>query len=107
MRDDMAMTRAKLAAGGEPNWTACVNVVRGLNAEGQNRLEEAATSFSEDRAAMAALHALKERIECTMYFPVDCTECGQWDGLQRRCDCGNRRVSWKWDGAVAWIPEVY
>ena len=24
----------------------------------------------------------------------DCT----WDGVSRRCDCGNRRVSWDYDG---------
>jgi hypothetical protein len=21
--------------------------------------------------------------------------CGGWDGVDRRCDCGNRRVSWE------------
>ena len=37
--------------------------------------------------------------------------CGGWDGVSRRCECGNRRVSWEFsrlvDGeliadAVAW-----
>lgn len=36
----------------------------------------------------------------------DGKECRGWDGQDRRCDCGNRRVSWELDGdivrAVAW-----
>jgi len=23
--------------------------------------------------------------------------CSGWDGFSRRCECGNRRVSWEWD----------
>ena len=25
----------------------------------------------------------------------DGTYCSGWDGVSRRCDCGNRRVSWE------------
>jgi uncharacterized protein YcfJ len=24
----------------------------------------------------------------------DCENCRGWNGIDRRCDCGNRRVSW-------------
>jgi hypothetical protein len=28
----------------------------------------------------------------------NCKNCGGWDGFSRRCECGNRRVSWEHDG---------
>jgi hypothetical protein len=28
----------------------------------------------------------------------NCENCGGWDGESRRCECGNRRVGWSWDG---------
>jgi len=28
-------------------------------------------------------------------FDDDQAECAGWDGVDRRCDCGNRRVSWE------------
>lgn len=36
----------------------------------------------------------------------DGTECPGWDGLDRRCECGNRRVYWTIDGDYAY-PDVY
>ena len=27
----------------------------------------------------------------------NCDDCAGWDGQSRRCDCGNRRVSWVTD----------
>jgi hypothetical protein len=36
----------------------------------------------------------------------DCQECGSWDGLDRRCDCGNRRVYWEWS-EFGWVATVY
>ena len=36
-------------------------------------------------------------------------DCRGWDGNDRRCDCGNRRVFWEWEdtdeGIQIW-PEV-
>jgi len=26
---------------------------------------------------------------------MNCDSCSGWDGHSRRCDCGNRRVSWE------------
>ena len=28
----------------------------------------------------------------------NCDDCMGWDGESKRCECGNRRVSWEWDG---------
>jgi len=28
----------------------------------------------------------------------ECIDCGGWDGESRRCQCGNRRVSWEFEG---------
>ena len=32
--------------------------------------------------------------------------CAGWDGIERRCACGNRRVDWEWDGELLWA-EAY
>lgn len=32
----------------------------------------------------------------------DAPDCGGWDGYSRRCDCGNRRVSWVVEGMWAY-----
>ena len=32
----------------------------------------------------------------------DDPECGGWDGLSSRCECGNRRVAWTFDGNWAY-----
>ncbi len=26
----------------------------------------------------------------------DCEDCAGWNGIDRRCNCGNRRVEWEW-----------
>ena len=37
---------------------------------------------------------------------MNCDSCIGWDGISRRCFCGNRRVYWVWQNsvlyAVAW-----
>jgi hypothetical protein len=33
-------------------------------------------------------------MNCNDYLEEDDVECGGWDGEERRCECGNRRVSW-------------
>lgn len=37
-----------------------------------------------------------EGMNCNDYGD-ELDECGGWDGTSRRCDCGNRRVSWSTD----------
>ena len=29
-------------------------------------------------------------------------DCAGWDGIERRCACGNRRVAWEWDDEQLW-----
>jgi len=31
---------------------------------------------------------------------MNCDDCDGWDGVSRRCSCGNRRVYWIWDKSV-------
>lgn len=35
-----------------------------------------------------------EGMNCNDYLSYDQRECLGWDGISRRCDCGNRRVYW-------------
>ena len=35
-----------------------------------------------------------EGMNCNDYKDEAEPECTGWDGFDRRCDCGNRRVSW-------------
>lgn len=32
-----------------------------------------------------------------LFSGQNCDDCAGWDGLSRRCNCGNRRVSWTID----------
>ena len=36
-------------------------------------------------------------MNCNDYLEEGQVECSGWDGFDRRCDCGNRRVSWEID----------
>lgn len=36
-------------------------------------------------------------MNCNDYLDEGQPECTGWDGFDRRCDCGNRRVSWEVD----------
>lgn len=38
--------------------------------------------------------ALKETKSLTNFDGMNCDDCPGWDGESRRCQCGNRRVSW-------------
>ncbi len=37
----------------------------------------------------------------------NCDDCSGWDGYDRRCSCGNRRVYWCPDGDGGYRPEAY
>jgi hypothetical protein len=61
------------------------------------------TSFDTPEQAVAAADLdaaesweyLKFRgMNCNDYLSDSDVECAGWDGASRRCDCGNRRVSW-------------
>ena len=36
-----------------------------------------------------------EGMNCNDYLEDGADECTGWDGVSRRCDCGNRRVEWE------------
>lgn len=37
-----------------------------------------------------------------------CEDCKGWDGVSRRCDCGNRRVEWELSDDETYIyPQVW
>lgn len=42
----------------------------------------------------------------TIYFK-GCDNCNKWDGISKRCHCGNRRVEWVWNDCGDIEPEIY
>jgi hypothetical protein len=61
-----------------------------MNHEGYNTAEEAiqARIDADDVDEF-------EGMNCNDYLDDDRMECLGWDGVSRRCYCGNRRVSWE------------
>lgn len=55
-----------------------------------------------EEQALVAAEAYAERagyvefegMNCNDWLDDDQMECEGWDGIDRRCDCGNRRVGW-------------
>jgi len=47
-----------------------------------------------DEAAAAAEKYAAENGPIEFDGDSECVDCAGWDGVSRRCDCGNRRVSW-------------
>lgn len=50
-------------------------------------------------------------MNCNDYKEDHEVECTGWDGFDRRCDCGNRRVSWEveknLDGSFYAVARAY
>lgn len=40
---------------------------------------------------------IKDNDELIEFEGKNCDECNGWDGVSRRCQCGNRRVDWEYD----------
>lgn len=57
--------------------------------EGYNTAEEAIQAGIENGVDEF------EGMNCNDYLEDGADECTGWDGESRRCDCGNRRVSWE------------
>lgn len=80
---------------------------------GWNRVYEAEdVAFAHAEAGgepklLECIPALWDRVTRDGPFACGCGECGLWDGLSRRCECGNRRVAWRWVPGVGWGPEEY
>jgi len=59
---------------------------------------------TEEEAERAAIEYVNQNgpiefdgMNCNDYLDDDQPECGGWDGEDRRCNCGNRRVYWQTD----------
>jgi len=76
-----------------------------------------AHATAEDALAAAEKYAREngpiefDGMNCNHYKEEDEVECGGWDGEDRRCECGNRRVSWdiqkNSDGSFAAWARAY
>ena len=70
----------------------------------------AAAGFALELAAQEEIKTrLAKAKESGAYLPfngMNCDDCEGWDGESRRCQCGNRRVSWEWGGTFE-SPYVY
>ena len=40
---------------------------------------------------------------CYSFYGKNCEDCGGWDGISKRCNCGNRRVDWT--GDISFLDE--
>lgn len=45
-------------------------------------------------------------MNCNDYLELGQDECRGWDGVSRRCDCGNHRVGWENMDGQPW-PVAY
>lgn len=64
-----------------------------------------AMSDEEFNRQVAERRAELERTgEFVSFSGQNCDDCIGWDGVSRRCSCGNRRVSWTCD---AWSTQIY
>lgn len=68
----------------------------------QARNEYGIYAFTAEEAIEAAIKRLGENgyaefigMNCNDYLGDDEVECEGWNGVDRRCDCGNRRVYWE------------
>lgn len=74
-----------------------------------NRLEEAKEEYKDDPEALKNCLYIEERIENGVLFDFEgqnCDDCQGWDGISRRCECGNNRVCWIYDNNC-WYGETY
>ena len=79
-------------------------------------------TYSTEQEAMQAAEAESARMaangDSIEFDGQNCSDaweegenCGGWDGNDRRCDCGNRRVGWAFDqypkGVWTFYAEAY
>ena len=78
-----------------------------------DRLDEAFAVAREyatkgDMKPMDAIPSLMLMITDADVICGECHECKSWNGMSNRCDCGNRRVYWRWkEDCEVWTPEAY
>jgi hypothetical protein len=80
--------------------------------EKENKLETLIKSIRSDSSKEEADLFEKEivpSIKAGEYFQGfdqdNCEDCKGWDGLDYRCECGNRRVYWSYIEGL-WMPEA-
>jgi hypothetical protein len=76
---------------------------------GKNFIIENAIYLANDIARDLEIKHIQEELKGGyMSFSGDdsCENCKGWDGVSHRCDCGNRRVEWVWEGDFK-NPYVY
>jgi len=64
-----------------------------------DRLIELATEEAFTEAVNECISGMTESGEFTSFCGDDeCSSCAGWNGVDNRCECGNRRVAWTRDG---------
>ena len=61
---------------------------------------ESAESVEFERLCAERIESIKKSGSISFNGDDNCENCSGWDGESRRCDCGNRRVSWSYDGGI-------
>jgi hypothetical protein len=61
------------------------------NYDTAEQAEDAAKAYAEANGGVDTFDGMN----CNDYLEEGQVECSGWDGFDRRCDCGNRRVYWE------------
>jgi hypothetical protein len=77
----------------------CERAVLWLQARGLKLGDDFSISNAYEKAnELAATDEIQHKVaeeELHSFYGDDyCEDCGGWDGVSRRCECGNRRVEW-------------
>lgn len=62
--------------------------------------EKSAELIEFERLCAERVESIKAHGFTSFHGDDYCEDCSGWDGESRRCDCGNRRVSWSYDGGI-------
>jgi len=72
-----------------------IKIIEDKNSQVKKRREE----IEDKRRQKIKDKLIKEKLESGTLFDFrgddKCDECDGWDGVSRRCECGNRRVDWE------------
>lgn len=92
----------------------CAQAILWLQAKGKvlgtdffaNDAVAQANDISSQEEITRRIQQIKESDTLIEFNGQNCDDCAGWDGESRRCDCGNRRVSWE-SGGTFLEPYVY
>ena len=74
-------------------WLLARNLTLGTHFTLENAVSTANDIRFEELVAEA-----QQSDELYSFNGQNCDDCSGWDGISRRCDCGNRRVGWDHHG---------